>query len=64
MLAELLVPWDMGSSPLFCHIAKVSDAKQILPAILTELEREDSEYSFLQNCDEFKELIAKYKEKF
>lgn len=67
MLAELLVPWDMGSSPLFCHIAKASDAKQIkqiLSAILTELEREDSEYSFLQNCDEFKELIAKYKEKF
>ncbi len=63
MLAELLVPWDMSSSPLFYHIAKVSDSKQMLPAILTEMER-GSEYGFLQDCDEFKELIAEYKEKF
>jgi len=63
MLAELLVPWDMSSSPLFYKIAKVSDSKQMLPAILTEMER-GSEYGFLQDCDEFKELIAEYKEKF
>lgn len=64
MLAEMLVPWDIGSSPLFCRIAITSNSKQMLPAILTELERGDSEYSFLQNCDEFRELIAEYKEKF
>ncbi len=64
MLAALLIPWDMSSSPLFHRIAKdtkVSDTKQMLPAILYEMERE-SEYGFLQNCDEFKELISEYKE--
>lgn len=64
-LAALLIPWDMGSSPLFHRIAKSSakapDMKQMLPAILCEMERE-SEYSFLQSCDEFKALISEYKE--
>ncbi len=62
MLAALLIPWDTSSSPLFYRIAKVSDPKQMLPAILSEMETEDSAYSFLQNCDEFKELISEYKE--
>lgn len=62
MLPELLNPWDMSSSPLFRRIeSKVLDSKQMLPAILSELEQ-DSAYSFLQNCDEFKDLIYKYKE--
>ena len=64
-LAALLMPWDMSSSPLFHRIAKdakVSDMKQMLSAILYEMERETTEYSFLQNCDEFKELISEYKE--
>ncbi len=63
-LAALLKPWDMGSSPLFHRIAKSAkapDMKQMLPAILCEMER-DAEYSFLQNCDAFKELISEYKE--
>lgn len=63
-LAALLIPWDMSSSPLFHRIAKAakaSDMKQMLSAILYEMERETAEYSFLQNRDEFKELIAKYK---
>lgn len=63
-LAALLIPWDMSSSPLFHRIAKdttVSDMKQMLPAILNEMESE-SEYSFLQNCVEFQDLISEYKE--
>lgn len=62
MLAALLIPWDMSSSPLFYRIAKkdakVSDMKPVLSAILYEME---NEYSFLQNCDEFKGLVASYK---
>ena len=62
MLPALLKPWDMGSSPLFRRIkSKVVDSEQMLPAILSELEQ-DPAYSFLQNCDEFKDLIFKYKE--
>lgn len=52
----------MGKSPLFYRIAKIFDPKQMLPAILTEMENErDSAYAFLQNCDEFQELICEYK---
>ena len=64
-LAALLVSWDMSSSLLFHRIAKdtkVSDMKQRLSAILYEMERESEEYSFLQNCDDFKALISEYKE--
>lgn len=64
MLASLLIPWNMSGSPLFHRLAKDTkafDAKQMLPAILYEMEG-DSEYGFLQNCDEFKALIAEYKE--
>lgn len=60
MLAAMLTPWDMGSSPLFRRIAKDSDPKQMLPALLSEMERDDS-YGFLQDCDEFKALISEYK---
>lgn len=63
MLASLLVPWDMSSSPLFRRIAKdtkVNDTKIMLSAILSEMERA-SEYGFLQNSDGFKELISEYK---
>lgn len=60
MLAAMLAPWDMGSSSLFYRIAKASDPKQMLPAILSELEK-DSAYAFLQDSDEFKELISEYR---
>jgi len=33
----------------------------MLPAILTAMEK-DSEWDFLQSCDELKELISEYKE--
>lgn len=62
LLAAMRTPWDMGSSPLFCHIpAKTSDPMKMLPAVLSEMEREDSAYAFLQNHDGFKELISEYK---
>lgn len=60
LLAATLVPWDMESSPLFHRIAKTSDLKQMLPAILTELEK-DPAYRFLQDCEEFQKLISQYK---
>ncbi len=60
LLAAMCAPWDTSSSPLFYHITKTSDPKQMLPAILSEMEN-DSAYDFLRNCDEFKELLAEYK---
>ncbi len=61
MLAALCTSWDMSSSPLFYRVnARTFDWKQMLSAILSELER-DSAYSFLQNCTEYKELISEYK---
>lgn len=61
MLAEMLVPWDMSLSPLFDRIAKGSDPRQMLPAILSEMEN-DPGYRFLWDCDAFRELISEYKE--
>lgn len=66
MFAAMCTPWDMSSSPLFCRIAKSSGQKQmspamLLPAMLSELEKPDPAYAFLQNCDEYKELISEYK---
>ena len=60
LLAAMCAPWDTSSSPLFYHITKTSDPKQMLPAILSEMGN-DSAYDFLRNCDEFKELLAEYK---
>lgn len=61
MLASMCTPWDLSSSPLFCHISKTINPKQMLPAILSEMERDDTAYAFLQNEDEFQKLLAKYK---
>ena len=61
MLAAMLTPWDMSGSSLFYRIAKISDPKQMLPAILSEME-EDPAYAFLQSHDGFKELISEYKQ--
>lgn len=60
LLAAMLTPWDMSSSPLFYRIAKTSDPKQMLPAVLSEMEQ-DAAYDFLRNRDEFRELISRYK---
>lgn len=41
MLAAMRTPWVMSNSPLFCRIAgKTSGPKQMLPAILSEMEKE------------------------
>lgn len=62
MLSAMLTPWDTGNSPLFYRIAKTStsDPKQMLPAILSELERDDA-YAFLRDREDFRELISEYK---
>ena len=66
MLEVMQTPWDMSQSPLFYQIAKSSnsskssDPGKMLPAILTQLER-DPEYDFLRDRDEFKKLIARYR---
>ncbi|MCI8298895.1 MAG: helix-turn-helix transcriptional regulator [Lachnospiraceae bacterium] len=60
MFAAMRTPWDMSNSPLFYRIARTSDPKQMLPAILSELEH-DSAYAFLQNHKEFNALISEYK---
>lgn len=60
MLASMLAPWDMESSPLFYRIAKTSDPKQMLPAVLSAMERDEA-YAFLREREEFKELISEYR---
>lgn len=65
MLEAMLVPWDMGKSPLFHRIAKTANSgapEQMMSAILTEMERGES-YAFLQECGAYKALIAEYREK-
>lgn len=59
MLATMCTSWDMSSSPLYCRIAKPLDTGKMLPAILSGMKKEAA-YGFLQNCDEFKELICEY----
>lgn len=60
MLAAMLTPWDTSGSPLFYRIAKTSDFKQMLPAVLSEIEN-DPEYAYLQSHSEFRELISEYR---
>lgn len=60
MLSTMLRPWDMRKSPLFYHIAKSSDPKKMLPAVLSDMEGKP-QYDFLQGCDEFRDLIAEYR---
>ena len=61
MLASMMKPWDRSSSPLFDQIAGTSDLKQMLPAVLSEMEQ-NSAYGFLQGREELAELISTYKE--
>lgn len=59
LLAALGTPWDMSGSPLFYRIAKTMDTQKMLPAILSDLEK-NPDYDFLQNCSEFQELLSEY----
>lgn len=61
MLATMLVPWNMSSSPLYHRMeTPPSDPKQMLPAILSEMEQ-DPAYDFLRDRKEFQTLISEYK---
>lgn len=61
MLSAMLTPWDMSKSPLYCRIAKPpADSKQMLSAILSEMEQEPA-YDFLRKHESFHPLITKYK---
>lgn len=59
LLAAMRKPWDMGRSPLFYRIAKTSNPEQMLPAILSELER-NAAYDFLREREDFKQLLSEY----
>lgn len=58
LLTAALTPWNTDSSSLFYRIAQTSDAKQMLPAILSDLENNPA-YDFLRSHDEFQKLLAK-----
>ena len=63
MLAAAQQPWDIAASPLYHRMGKSVnpvDPKQLLPALLDELER-DQKYAFLWGDDEFKSLLAQYR---
>lgn len=63
MLEALVTPWDIHSAPLFSRVsAGQPNQKQMLPAILKELEG-DHAYDFLRQREDFRALIAEYKEK-
>lgn len=59
MLEAMLTPWNMSGSSLFHRIAKTSDPRQMMPAVLSEMEK-SSAYDFLRDCREFQELISEY----
>lgn len=61
MLKAMLTPWDPAGSPLFYRVAKTTGQNQMLPAILSELER-DPAYDFLRKSDQFEPLISAYRE--
>ncbi len=60
ILSSILTPWEMEKSPLFDQIAKPTNPKKMLPAILSELESSPG-YAFLRGCDEFRALITQYR---
>lgn len=60
MLSAMITPRDMSGSPLFYRAAKASNMKQLLPALLSEMEN-SPEYGFLRDYREFNDLISRYK---
>ena len=66
MLATVLTPWEMKSSPLYRHIAEKTiqgnAGKLMLPALLSELEN-SPKYAFLHTNAEFQQLIEQYRAK-
>lgn len=61
LLAAMCTPWDTCRSPLFDRIAGTSDPKQMLPAVLSEMERDTSAYGFLHGDPAFRALVSEYR---
>lgn len=55
-------PWDTTASPLFYRIQSSADLSQMLPVLLSEMEK-NSEYEFLRENENFQKLINEYKAK-
>ncbi|CDD06732.1 dNA-binding protein [Dorea sp. CAG:317] len=55
-------PWDITASPLFYRIQANINPSQMLPALLSDMEK-GSEYEFLRENEEYQKLIDEYKEK-
>ncbi len=62
MLSLVTAPWDTTASPLFYRIQSTTNLSQMLPVLLSEMEK-DSEYGFLRENERFQELIAAYRAK-
>ncbi len=66
LLESALTPWEMKKSTLYRHLAAKShfesSGKQMLPALLSELENAPK-YEFLRTSPEFQKLIAQYRAK-
>lgn len=64
LLSAALKPWDRKASPLFRHIPFPETGENagliMLPALLRELES-SPKYAFLQENDEFRQLIGQYR---
>ncbi len=66
MLSALMIPWDIKKSSLYSHLkikeSKENTGKEILPAILLEIEKEPA-YEFLHTNIEFQNLLKEYHNK-
>ena len=60
LLHSLMVPWDLGSAPLYCHLSAKRPAAEVqtplLNFILARVER-DSDCEFLQQVPGYPKLI-------
>lgn len=55
-------PWDVTASPMFYCIQSTANLSQMLPVLLSEMEK-NSEYDFLRENENFHKLITEYKGK-
>lgn len=60
LLSLVTVPWKLSDSPLYDTIPTNGNLPNMLPAILTEMER-DSQYAFLRENEQFRQLLAQYR---
>ncbi len=66
MLAAIFLPWDMKSSPLYCHIGLSNPPENagmlMLSPLLAELET-NPRYEFLRTDEEYTKLLKQYRAK-